>query len=223
MPRPTTTPAGNSSHAFWSDLDAAWTFHSTGNTGGADADDIKGSRDATLSGATLSDTLGLESPNSADKASFTAITMADAFSIMWRCKLDAVGNNSMVFGDPSGTANYLWLDSGTNQTEFKKGGGESFSVTDSEKTTLYDYCLVVEAESGSLHTIRLFRKTTAETTWTEMGNASTNNLDSFSLTTVGSGYSGDSLAMTGDVEYLFVFDGIGFTSTQLNASFFRSL
>ena len=219
MPRPTTLPAGNTSHTNWGDLTAAWTFHATGNTGGADADDIKGSNDATLSGATLSDTLGLDSPTNSNNATITEITCADAFSIMFRCKLDAVGNDSMVFGNASGSANYLWLDSGTNRSEFKKGASVSLlGTTDSEKTTLYDYCLVVEAESGSLHQIKLYRKTTAGTTWTEISSGSTNNLDSFSLTHIAAGHSSN-LGLEGEIEYFFVFDGTAFTLSNLDTNF----
>ena len=219
MPRPSSLPAGNSSHTYWGDLLHAWTFHSTGNTGSADADDIKGSNDATLvSSAVLSDTLGLDVA-SADEVNFTNVTLTNAFSVVFRAKLDAVGNNSMVFGNGSTNTDYLWLDSGTDRSEYKKGGGVTLSgTTDSEKTTLYDYCLTVEAESGSLHQIKLYRKTTAGTTWTEISSGSTNNLGSAVINTVGGGFSGG-LGMAGEVEYFFIFDGVGFTTTELDADF----
>lgn len=219
MPRPAALPSGNAGHTYWTALTHAWTFHATGNTGAADADDIKGSNDATVSGATLSDSVGLDSPLAANKATFTDVTLTNGFSVMFRAKLDAVGNNSMVFGRGM-TDQYLWLDAGTNVTIYKNSSDVNFSVADADKTSLYDYCLVVYPESGSLHDIKLFRKTAAGTTWTQIeASSDSNQLSDRVINTVASGYSGDSFGMTGELEYFYIFDGTSFTLANLNDEF----
>lgn len=220
MPRPASLPSGNAGHAHWDDLTHAWTFHATGNTGGADADDIKGSNDATLSGtAALDDSVGLDSPAQADKATITDVTLSDGFSVMFRVKLDATGNDSMVFGQNTNSG-YFWLDSGSDRAEYRSTESINFNgLTDANKTSLYDYCVVVYPEAGTLHDIKLFYKTAAATTWTEIdGSANSASLADRIINTIASGY-GASFGMTGEVEYFYIFDGTSFTKSDLDGEF----
>ena len=211
MPRPASTPSGNTSHAFWSALTLAYTFHTPA------IDDIKGSNHGAVSGATLSDLVGLVMSAESDHATIdTPVTMADGFSVMFRAEMDAVAG-SQLFGSPGEAFS---LNTG-DQASYQSGLSVSFSVTSSEMVDLYDYCLVVGPESGSNHNVTLFRKLASASVWTEIAGSGT--LFDFSPVTrlvdrIGIGNLSGGGAV-GAIEYFYVFDGTSFSKTQLDAEF----
>ncbi len=219
MPRPSSLPAGNTSHAHWDDLTHAWTFHATGNTGGADADDIKGSNDATQSGGSLSDTVGFDSGSGSDQMQITSVTSSDAVTYMYRAKLDADDNKGMIAGLSSDTGEYIWHGKGDTSIESNLGNGSSRTMPTGHRTVLYDICISYAAESGSLHACKIHYKLATASTWT---NAATDGNDSSladrAIDRLGWGF-GDSLALVGELHYFYIFDGTELTLANLDDDF----
>ncbi|MEO1529337.1 MAG: hypothetical protein AAFX06_28285 [Planctomycetota bacterium] len=211
MPRPASTPPGNNSHAFWAALTLAYTFHASGVT------DIKGSNNGSVTGATLSDSLGLIMSSESDHADIgIPVAMSNGYSVMFRVEMDAVAG-SQVWGS-SGEA--FSLNTG-DQASYQSGLNVTFPVTSSEMVDLYDYCVAVSPEAGSIHTVTLFRKLASASMWTEI--AGSGNFFDFSPTDrlvdrIGIGNIGGGGAV-GAIEYFYVFDGTSFSKTQLDAEF----
>lgn len=223
MARPLVKPAGNSSHAHWSDLANAWTFHYTGNTSG-DVDDIKGSNHLTKVGSpTLSDTLGLDMSNSTDYTDLdsTITTVDGPYSIMVRTKKDNDSDAAgMVFGNTTLATDNWYVDDGDNlDIRADQDWFQRFSIAQ-DITVRRDYCLTVSAESGGSRTGKLYYKLPSESTWTLFGTTSTET-DPFnmSIASIGHGHSTTGIGFIGEIEYLFFFDGAELTAANLDDEF----
>ncbi len=224
MSRPASLPAGNTGHAFWSALTLAYTFHATGQSGSG-VSNIKtpGTLDGTIAGsATRDDTEGLVDASSGGKVTFSSVTSSNAVSYMFRAKLTAANNNSMIFGKGAGSG-YFWLRSGANTAQYSAGAGGSsvnYTVADSLKTSFHDYCLVVEAESGSLHAQKLYRKAVGDTTWTFVSSGNDTGLSDRIVSDVGEGYTaGGGLGLIGSLEYFYIFQDTALTQSNLDTDF----
>lgn len=226
MPRPSSKPSGNTSHSFWSQLLHAWTFNASGNTSGG-ADDIKGTNNATLvSGASLSDTLGLVcSGNGATVASFTLDgSTGSGYTVMFRATQTANNSKAMCVGETADGNNYVWINTGTSSTvKWQSDATANASwASASGTTTSTDYCFTVGPPTSGQNTVTLFTKPASGSTWTSQGAFTIGGggiWASLVITGLGQAFNGgSSLYLAGDLEYVTILQGTPPTLTNLNAS-----
>ena len=222
MPRPSSLPAGNASHPHWNDAQNLYTFHNTGNSGGADADDIKGSRDGSLGGAAvLNDTDGLTMAATSDYISIAEEALdpaAGGFSFMWRSQATAGDNNGMIAGNRNANPDYIWQRNALIELNGIGGASNSPAIGATE----YDWCWAfsqIGVPGAGLIRASLYRKTPAETSWTQLESV---NLapggDTFIFNAIGSAYGGDQFGFIGTIEYFYLL-GVELTQANLDDEF----
>ncbi len=131
----------------------------------------------------------------------STLTLAGDFSIGFRARVTANNNDTMIAGDGSGTANFVWL----NGSMTLRVDGNTVNATNASATTMASYWIV---RSGS--TVTLYKNGTL------VGNFNQAVTQTFTIKNILAGYSG-AFNFNGTVEFFHVISGVALDATAVSS------
>lgn len=197
MAKPASGTALDTGHALYTNLAHAWgLLEGTGTT----SVDSRGTKDLTLSSSGLWTTNGggeniirIGTATAAPLALATSLTLGGGsahWSIAFRAKQATSNNEGMILGDNSNTNDFLWF-SGGNYLRFRSSSGGDFDFSSlTTFTTTANY--LITSSDGKIYKDGSLVQTLGAFTPT------------LNVTHLGNGYTSTTLALVGDIEYVYV-------------------
>jgi hypothetical protein len=217
MAKPASGTSLDTGHALYTNVTAVWAML---EGSGASSADSRGTRTLTLNGGYSWTTNGGGDPivdfagtNASPATPATSLTLSIGtdWSIAWRGQIDSSGaNTGMVLGDGSGSGNFLWFNASGGQISLRDNATNtsSFNVTGANQATTANYLLV---RDNTADTLTLYRNGSS------VASNPAGGAGGLVISEIGDGYSSNTFALDGKLEYVYVWSGRALSSSDATA------